>query len=106
MDYRWHQKRAVEGDAARPRSWHRIAFAAALFAVPWLGVLVNAPLHEQPVPPVGIVTGDAAPTPDAAVYTSRNAPATPDLALLDANDVRRALPATSQPVAGLESTTL
>jgi len=107
MDQRSDERGAAAGGTARARARQRIAFAAALIAVPLLGVLVNAPLREDIALHVGLVADHAdagRPSPDATVYA---ASAAPDHALLDANDVRRALPAAPpQAVAGLENTTL
>lgn len=106
MDQRSDERGAAAGGTARARA--RLAFAAALIAVPLLGVLGNAPLRDEIVMHVGLVA-DAdvgRPTPDAAALAA-GARAAPDHALLDANDVRRALPAAPpQAVAGLENTTL
>lgn len=93
--------------AAPARPGWRVAFAAALVAVPVLGVLADAPLREDIALQVGLAADHAdagRASPDAAVYA---AGAAPDHALLDANDVRRALPAAPPTaVAGLENNKL
>jgi len=109
MDERSYETGASAADAARARALQRAAFAAALLAVPLLGVLVNAPLREEVVMHVGLLAdeaGEGRPAPDASVFADRRASAVPDHALLDANDVRRALPATPQTVSGLENAVL
>lgn len=107
MDQRSDERSAAAGGTPCARARLRLAFAAALIAVPLLGVLANAPLREEIGTHVGLVANHAdagRPSPDATVYA---ASAAPDHALLDANDVRRALPAAPSPaVAGLENTTL
>lgn len=109
MDQRPYERSASAADAARARARQRVAFAAALLAVPLLGVLVSAPLREEIAVHVGLLADDAGAgrsATDASVFADRRVTVTPNHALLDANDVRRALPAPPQAVAGLDSATL
>lgn len=87
--------------AAPARAGWRVAFAAALVAVPVLGVLADAPARHELLARVGLASQDS-----VAPLPAGTAPAAPDHALLDAGDVRRALPPDARPVAGFEASTL
>lgn len=106
MDKR-SSKDSAAAHATPGRAHWRVAVAVALLAVPLVGVLLNTPPRDESLAQVGLLAdapGIAA--PESTVLADRPASATPDLALLDARDVRRALPAPQRAVAGLDTTTL
>lgn len=97
----------IDPATRRLRSRQRIAFATALLAVPLLGVLANAPLRSEALTYLGVWPGAASPAqPTTATAFPAGVSAAPDHALLDAADVRRALPPQQQSVAGLQNSTL
>lgn len=86
----------------------RVAFAVTLVALPLFGTLLGDVTRDSTtfVPAAPTQPRSPPASQPASVFDDRALSAAPDLALLDANDVRRALPAPAQAVAGLEHTTL
>lgn len=91
-----------------PGRARRVAFAVTLVALPLFGTLLGEGARDAatllPFAPA-VLRAPPASSP-TSVFGDLPPSAAPDHAMLDANDVRRALPAPAHAVAGVEATTL